>query len=356
MTAGSVSPRLTESVQTLDHGADHITSGPVSSATNQRPHTASAPVLISGTQPAGESNSTPHLTSHNGSSSRTVVVLLSGFDSQGRKHSSSHTLREHLLAQGVQPENIVMLPSQYPRFMDQCEPEEPVDFSQGFFRGAFRWFRQKVSNWCMQAFNLYQNVRLYWQYSDPDSIESQLAYRQLRSALNLRPGEQVTLNFIGFSGGGQQATTLAHLAQQDPAIQDVNRVFTVGSPMMTNYTRPETEVISYVSLNDWVLLGTSGLPLVRFVPPSRDENDQVRYCTAEHTRYFELPQVLEQLTTDLLQGQPALTQPPPSSGNLPMPKQNQGTPEPPESPLQEPPLSNLGLLSTPLFRHEPQVA
>jgi hypothetical protein len=279
---------------------------------------------------SGDSKPSPPIPQPKAGDPRTVVVILPGFSSGIGGESSADYLRDSLLAQGIPPENIVVPPSHYPSFNENVRPEPPPDYSRGYVRGAFSWLRNRVRNLCVQGYNLYRNVRLYTQYTDPNSAESRRAYQDVHDRLNLAPGQQVNLNFVGYSGGGQEAVTLARMAEDDPRVRSVRRVITIGSPMMVNQTRPEVEITSYVSPDDGVLNRTAMLPLVRYTPPNTDGNDQVRTYNAHHTQYYVMPEVMRQLYQDLTVNQEPLILPAPRPNPAPAPLP---TPEVADSPV-----------------------
>ncbi len=202
-----------------------------------------------------------------------LIAIHAGFNS-GQANNQALAIRHAMIERGVPPERIIVLPGNYPAFAPK--PSASTRFSgaaQQAESSLLSHGQRKLNEawgWCS---NFCRNVRLYWNYSKPESDEAGRVYRQLHQSLPQIQGKRLRVTYIGYSGGGQAGLTTAGLARNDQHF-DLDHVITLGSPVMANPAPAQVRISSYVSDGDTVLNGTDYLPYVQAVPPNMDANDR----------------------------------------------------------------------------------
>lgn len=212
---------------------------------------------------------------------RRVYVLHSGIHTilaNDNKNIAAETLREGLLARGVDDRDIVVMDNPFPT----------ASVRNMFPKECFVMFAES---------------------SDPSSKVAQAAYLRLHKALQERGvKEDDEVVWVGHSAGGQMGMTVAYLAKnldRFPALlrqavpYQVRMVITLGAPVCANllpkdvqlrhYYSPDDKVVSLVAKNGSFVLGLLGYRRQLHVfPPNLAGNAKIRVFFGIEHPYWDV--------------------------------------------------------------------
>jgi pimeloyl-ACP methyl ester carboxylesterase len=209
--------------------------------------------------------SAPPVASH-----RQVYVLHSGMNDPD--NTAAISLRQGLLARGVRPEDIIVMPARFPGF------------------GA-------------SVTGMQENWNRYRAATDPNSTFCQQTYQDLQQELlrrNIRPTDSLT--WIGHSAGGQVGLSVCNTAQQSGPFR-FRQVITLGTPTAANPAPPEVQVRQYISPSDGVLVATNQMGMdgvtAEAYASRLDSNDRVRvFNSVTHGQWHSDPAVLDRIIAE----------------------------------------------------------
>lgn len=232
-----------------------------------------APIIRDHTQsiqapatPGSSSTDTPFLNPDH------VYVLHSGLGDGW--NWGAREIKRHLLTQGISEERIIILDSPFPQLGGLGSRSARELFTRFLHSYTHQDDPAEKAYWT----SLTENLAIYRQSAQPQSAVVKQQASQLRQTLSQRGLTGVPVTWIGYSAGGQMGLSMAALNGSEGAPR-IERVVTLGSPILQNSAPPAVEVISVVSSDDsffktvltWDEL--VGLSLHAFAP-NLDRNDR----------------------------------------------------------------------------------
>jgi pimeloyl-ACP methyl ester carboxylesterase len=222
-----------------------------------------------------------------------VYVLHSGLGDDS--NWGAKLLQKHLLAHGISEDRIIILPTPFPKLEGL---DRKTDWQM--FKRIVRSIAQANDDPNERAYrdSFRRNITIYEQTANPHSNIVKKQRAQLHQELAKRGLSNAPVTWVGYSAGGAVGLGVAALNTEDPTYR-IQRVITLGSPVLENHVPENVEVVSVVSRQDrffrsvltWDTL--AGLNLNVF-PPKLDSNDHVLIIpNGDHSDLVEQADALE---------------------------------------------------------------